>query len=69
MQDLVVLVGEDRIIFGLDFPYNSLDDTRLALQTIQSLDISPAAKEKILGGTLRTLLATAREPACTAANA
>jgi uncharacterized protein len=62
MQDLVALVGEDRIIFGLDFPYNSLDDTRLALQTIQSLDISAAAKEKILGSTLRTLLATAREP-------
>ena len=66
MQDLVALVGEDRIIFGLDFPYNSLDDTRLALQTVQSLDISAAAKEKILGGTLRTLLATAREPAVAA---
>jgi hypothetical protein len=68
MQDLVALVGEDRIIFGLDFPYNSLDDTHLALQTIQSLDISAAAKEKILGGTLQTLLATAREPARSAAN-
>jgi predicted TIM-barrel fold metal-dependent hydrolase len=60
LAELVFLVGEDRIIFGLDFPYKSLADTRAAIEIIQGLQISDRAKEQILGGTLRALLAPAR---------
>ena len=60
LAELVYLVGEDRIIFGLDFPYKSLADTRAAIEIIQGLQISDRAKEQILGGTLRALLAPAR---------
>lgn len=56
IEELVFLVGEGRIIFGLDFPYNDLKDTRDAIAIIQGLNIPTAAKEAILGGNLRTVL-------------
>ena len=56
MQELVSLVGEGHIIFGLDFPYNGLEDTRQAIQIVRSLDVPDSAKEQILGGALRHVL-------------
>ncbi len=51
--DAIAQVGADLLIFGLDFPYNLEEDTKLALRAIQSLPITNEQKSMILGGTLR----------------
>ena len=56
IEELVAQVGEDHIIFGLDFPYKSTAYIQDALAVVRDLDISQRAKDQILGGTLRTLL-------------
>lgn len=56
IRDLLWQTGEDASIFGLDFPYNGVEKIQAALRHIMELDITPAAKEKILGGNLRRIL-------------
>jgi len=56
LVELVAQVGAAQCIFGLDFPYNLEESTRLGIDTINSLDLSDADKELILGGTLRAAL-------------
>ena len=53
IADAVVQVGAELLIFGLDFPYNQEQDTRLGLEVIGNLPISQEKKSMILGGNLR----------------
>ena len=53
---MVAQVGADHVIFGLDFPYKSTAYVQAALAIVRDLDLSPPAKDQILGGTLRQLL-------------
>jgi predicted TIM-barrel fold metal-dependent hydrolase len=48
--------GAHRIIYGLDFPWHSLEENRSALEKIMSLEISKVEKQKILGVNLHNLL-------------
>jgi len=56
LSALIKSLGASRFIFGLDFPWNSIEETRQHIAVIQSLDISDADKELILGGNLIRLL-------------
>jgi len=51
--DAIAQVGAELFIFGLDFPYNLEEDTRMGLEVIRSLPISDEQKAMILGGNLR----------------
>ena len=54
--DIIHQTGENRSIFGLDFPYNNAANIKKAIDRILALPISETAKEAILGGTLRSVL-------------
>ncbi len=56
VADLVRCVGAERLIYGLDFPWNSAAVNKRDIEQIRGLDIPDAAKEKILGGNLAALL-------------
>ena len=53
---LIKSLGARRFIFGLDFPWNSIAESRQHIAVIRSLDISDADKALILGGNLKNLL-------------
>lgn len=59
IEELVWQIGEDYILFGLDFPYNDLALTQHALAMIRSLSLPETVKAKILGDNLSRLLQTA----------
>lgn len=56
MLEAVAQATPDQLIFGLDFPYNGEDNTRLALETLHGLNLPPDQLAKILGGNLRDAL-------------
>lgn len=56
IEELVFRVGAHQVVFGLDFPYHSVDYTRSAIGIIRHLDISQEAKACILGENLKELL-------------
>jgi len=56
MMELIRQVGAEQLIFGLDFPYNLEQNTKMALKAIGELPISEVEREVILGGNLRELL-------------
>jgi predicted TIM-barrel fold metal-dependent hydrolase len=51
--DAIAQVGAELFIFGLDFPYNQEEDTRLGMEVIRNLPITEEQKGMILGGNLR----------------
>lgn len=56
MELLAALIGSEQMIFGLDFPYNGVYETKEAIDMIQALELSEEDKAKILGGNLAALL-------------
>lgn len=56
LETVILQTGEDRSIFGLDFPYNSAEDIKWDIERINRLNISEECKAKILGGTLEKIL-------------
>lgn len=56
LERVIHQTGEDRSIFGLDFPYNNADVIKADIARIKSLDISEGCKEKILGINLMNAL-------------
>lgn len=56
IKQVVSFVGAERMIFGLDFPYNGVKEIREAIDRIMSMDLSEDEKRKILGGTLSRVL-------------
>ena len=56
IETLIHQTGDDRTIFGLDFPFKKADCIQSAMARIRSLRISDAAKENILGKTLEKQL-------------
>jgi predicted TIM-barrel fold metal-dependent hydrolase len=59
MTELVRQVGAEQLIFGLDFPYNLEENTRMGLSALQDLPVSEGEREAILGGNLREVLGIA----------
>jgi predicted TIM-barrel fold metal-dependent hydrolase len=62
LLELVAQVGADQLIFGLDFPYNQERETLMGIETIQSLGLSDADVDKVLGGNLRRALGLSQSP-------
>ncbi len=56
LETVILQTGEDRSIFGIDFPYCKADDVRWDIERIRRLNISEDCKEKILGKTLSSVL-------------
>jgi len=56
MEEMIAQVGAAQLIFGLDFPYNLEQNTKMALHTINELPINDADRALILGGNLRAEL-------------
>ena len=56
ISDLLWMVGAQRCVFGLDFPWNGPDKINHAIAKIRSLDISQEEIDGILGGNLSRLL-------------
>lgn len=56
VMDLIRCVGADKLIYGLDFPWNSAETNKRDIEIIRGFDITEIAKEKILGGNLSNLL-------------
>ena len=56
LRTVIRQTGNNRSIFGLDFPYNDIEKTKAAIARIQNLDIPEEAKEGVLGGNLRKAL-------------
>jgi predicted TIM-barrel fold metal-dependent hydrolase len=56
VMDVIEFAGADKLIFGLDFPWNSKEINKKDIEIIQQLDISAEEKEKILGGNLLHLI-------------
>lgn len=58
-DDLCTIIhqtGPKRSIFGLDFPYKGIPETKQAIERIKNLPISEEAKRGILGDNLREIL-------------
>jgi predicted TIM-barrel fold metal-dependent hydrolase len=57
LLELLAQVGAEQLIFGLDFPYNLEENTKMGLKALGELGLSEEQKERILGGNLRDALA------------
>ena len=53
LVEAVAQAGAAQLIFGLDFPYNLEDNTKLGLQALRDLGLPPDDLALILGGNLR----------------
>jgi predicted TIM-barrel fold metal-dependent hydrolase len=56
MHELVLQAGPEQLIFGLDFPYNLEENTKVGIDTIMGLDLPEEKKALILGNNLREAL-------------
>ena len=56
VEEIATLIGEDRMIYGTDFPYNNSKRIIMDIKTIMSLGLTRSAKEKILGENLKRVL-------------
>ena len=56
LETVILQTGEDRSIFGIDFPYCKAEDIKWDIERIKRLNISEECKTKILGGTLEKVL-------------
>ena len=52
LEAVIAQTGEEKSIFGLDFPFKTAPDINSAIARIRALNITESAKEKILGGNL-----------------
>jgi predicted TIM-barrel fold metal-dependent hydrolase len=53
IMEIILQSSIDQVIFGLDFPYNLERETQIGLDTIRSLNLTDANRDKILGNNLR----------------
>jgi predicted TIM-barrel fold metal-dependent hydrolase len=56
MGELVNQVGPEQLIFGLDFPYNLEENTRMGIRAIEELELTEMGRAAILGENLRKVL-------------
>lgn len=56
LETVIYQTGENRSIFGLDFPYSKPEHIISDIERIRSLDISEECKENILGKTLERII-------------
>ena len=61
IAELMHIFGEDVCIYGLDFPYNSVELVQAELKELNSLDISEEGLQKLFGGNLERAIALGSE--------
>jgi predicted TIM-barrel fold metal-dependent hydrolase len=61
VEILLKTVGADRIIWGADYPFNTVQFLKDSIEWVRSWDISDQDKEKILGGNIEKLLLATRK--------
>ena len=59
LLEAVAQATPDQLIFGLDFPYNKEENTKLGIRTLHELGLPEHDLAKILGGNLREALGLA----------
>jgi predicted TIM-barrel fold metal-dependent hydrolase len=62
LLEAVAQAGASLLIFGLDFPYNLEDNTKLGLRTLRELGLPESDLALILGGNLRRELGIGDDP-------
>ena len=62
LLEAIAQAGAAQLIFGLDFPYNLEDNTKLGLKTLRELGLSESDLALILGGNLRRELGYGEVP-------
>jgi predicted TIM-barrel fold metal-dependent hydrolase len=53
MIEAIRQVGAERLIFGMDFPYNMEENVKMGLKAVEALPLDAKQRELILGGNLR----------------
>ncbi len=56
LETVINQIGEERNIFGLDFPYKNAEYTKYEIERFKSLNISDTAKENLLCNTMKNIL-------------
>lgn len=59
IERLAAMVGSRALIYGLDFPYNTVEVVKRELAIYRSVDLGPGGQEALLGGNLAALLGEA----------
>ncbi len=59
LNDVVWQVGAQQLIFGLDFPYNGIAETKVALEMLGDVELSDDERRMVLGGNLERVLGLA----------
>jgi predicted TIM-barrel fold metal-dependent hydrolase len=55
VTDMAITAGSTKLIYGIDFPWHSVEVTKEDIRLIKELELDDQAKEAILGGNLRKL--------------
>lgn len=55
-HDVIWLLGAEYVIYGMDYPYNRMEENKMAIESILNMDISDEEKQLILGGNLKRAL-------------
>ena len=55
IEKCIEVYGEDKILFGTDYPLYPLGDIPSSIKTIEELDLCQSDKEKILGENAKKL--------------
>ena len=61
IEEIASFVGQDKMIYGTDFPYNDWKRIRSDIEIIKGLNLTQSAKESILGASLENLLKNAQQ--------
>jgi predicted TIM-barrel fold metal-dependent hydrolase len=65
LEDCRWQIGDDKLIYGLDFPYGQLEHVQKDLEIIHNLDWPKEAIDGLLGGNLKRLLGIEGDKAAT----
>jgi len=57
VAEAIYILGEDMPIYGLDFPYNTVEHIKSDIEQLKTLELSDEAFAKLFGGNLERLIA------------
>ena len=61
IAEVIHIFGEDVSVYGLDFPYNTVEMVQDDIRQLRSLDLSEQALEKLFGGNLERVIGLGSE--------
>jgi predicted TIM-barrel fold metal-dependent hydrolase len=60
IKELVEIIGDTHILFGLDFPYNQTDAIKEAIDMLNNSGLSKETLDRILGGNMELVISETR---------